>query len=734
MGILNERLHLFRDAFIKHRVWLRGTYLEYLIVLLIFISLTIVYTNFIALHITTQIFAVYPGDGSGGFLWYNFVEPGLSPLLAPTNMVNYPYGEAIGGPTFITYLGLWMPMRILAYIFGPIAGANLFMLLGYILSAMSMYWLVKRLTGNMAVAFFAAFAASYAPYTIAKSFDQVPYILSYVFIFIIAGFIGFWKRPTVLRSLLLALAIALAFYTDGYYLLLATVLVLCLCGAGLLYSVLMKVGWEFFWQRVTMLLIAPLCLLVLMSPVLYLQFSHGSEIKQSLEGRRSDIAAEFQLYRAHIADFILPSYNNPFLANNKDFAITQVYKNQRSNPGESTNYIGYVIVLLMAIGGVMALVWLIARRYSSLNNIADVQAQNFILIASIAAVSVPVMLSFMFSPFVYILGHKILLPGQFLIDHNISLWRVPSRFFVPLHVIAVLFAAISLWIALISARFYVRRGYIRHTLTGLIVFALTIILACEYATTFNRPSYDFSKVAKGYSWLRQQPNIDVVGELPLVDPLDHNTADYVTNQVVHTKKIINSKESSNTSLTNVLGGIENPETIDWAYQRGAKALITHNQPCIDVAWGKVIFKDDKDPKNSMCIYSLERPITSDKEFVKFNKGFLHRPNATNQEVTVFSAINASLDVTDDRFTALNHGENIRLTANLGGHTGEENQGRWSIVQNGKIVSSGDIFSSGTKIGAEVKGGVPIEVHLDLHGRKVINPGEYILTDTIATGL
>jgi hypothetical protein len=103
-------------------------------------------------------------------------------------------------------------------------------------------------------------------------------------------------------------------------------------------------------------------------------------------------------------------------------------------------------------------------------------------------------------------------------------------------------------------------------------------------------------------------------------------------------------------------------------------------------------------------------------------------------VTVFSAINASLDVTDDRFTALNHGENIRLTANLGGHTGEENQGRWSIVQNGKIVSSGDIFSSGTKIGAEVKGGVPIEVHLDLHGRKVINPGEYILTDTIATGL
>lgn len=726
MDAYKEKTRYLVKALKKQRTWLRGAFREYSIVALVFFSLAVVYTNFVFFNLTTQVFTTYPGDGTGGFLWYNFAQPGLSLLLSPSDYVNYPYGEAIGGPTFITYLMLWLPVRVLSFVFGAIPGITLFMLLGYTLTALASYWLVKKLTSNAAVAFFAGFAVTFTPYAIQKSVDHIAYILVYVIIFIIAAFIGLWRKPTILRAVLLALAIALAFYTDGYYILLATVLILCLSIGGILYSCIVRQGWKELWRRIRMLLLAAGVLLAVMAPVAILQLSQGKDVKESLGGRRSNIAAEFQMYRSNVIDFLLPSQKHPLIEHNQAYTSIQQVKNQRSNVSENTNYLGYILLVLAAIGSVLLFMWLFFRRRSSLSKLDKTARNTFLLFGSMAVVTIPVMLSFMFSPEVIILGHRIPLPGQFFIDHDITLWRVMSRFFVPLHAIFALFAAISLWVIyMVIARH--NKKPLRQRVQWGIVIVFTLVLAFEYATTINRPSFDFTKMHAGYYWLREQKDIDVIAELPLVDPLDVRTGDYVTAQIIHGKKILNFKENTNSRLINTFGGIDNQEVIDWAYQRGAQALITHDQKCVDVSWGKVIFRDE----NKLCIYKLEKPETNDTVYIKYKKGFINRPNAVNQEVVILDDREGVMMVTNDEFKPEKKSQNVRVSTQIGAINTELSQGKWEFIQDKRTVSEGELNGEKSEASAVIDASRPFTIRITPNNANV-PPTNFLLRETIAT--
>jgi hypothetical protein len=682
---------------------------------------------------TTQLFASQ-GDATAGFLWLNFADPGINPFLSPTDYVNYPYGESLGGPTFIAYTALWLPLRFMSFLFGPIAGLNIVMYWGYVSAALASYWLLKRLTGSVSVGLFAGFATAFVPYAIYKSSGHLAYIFSYVFVLIVAGFIGVWSKPTKLRALLFAGAIALAFYTDGYFVLLASVLVGGLCLSGILYALIVKMKWLEVWKRIKMLVLSAVFLVGMLLPIAFVQISQGDKVGEMLSGARSNIRQEIKEYRSNVVDFILPAASNPFFQESSLFHVMHASKNNRSNAGESTNYIGFVLVLFSAIGVIMAAVWLFLRRHSSLKKINKHTRDKFLLTACIFVCTVPLMFAFMFSPEVYVFGVRIPLPGALLVHFDISLWRVMSRFFVPLHAVIAVFAAFSLWVVIKTLDLRKLTKNWQNILTVGIVSIFGLVLAGEYATRVHADPFDFTKVAKGYQWLKEQKNIDVIVELPVVDPLDHRTTEYITAQVVHGKKMVNMKEPSSMRLTGTLGFATNEETIDWAYRRGAQAAVTHGAKCESVSWGQLIFRDDEDIKRAMCIYKVAAPTSTDELFILYGEGFAHSPNQPDPSVTVFNKGKGLMYVTKDSFKKASYAGRAILSGNLTAADSNVLQAHWVMRQNNAVIHNGEIRGRETPFSVEVDAALPVEIEIMPVDGHVVGLGEFTIVNAEATRL
>lgn len=687
-----------KQFLLKKRVFLNGSIAEYIGVATLFTLITVVITNFIITSFDSSIFVDSAGDGTAGFLWLNYVDRGLSLILSPTDYVNYPYGETLGSASFITYSTLWVPLRIFSFLFGPIVALNLVTFGGYILSALAGYWLVKKLTGSVWIALFAGYAIAFSPYAVIKSSGHLAYIFSVVFVLIVAGFIGVWKRPTVLRAILFALAIAAAIYTDGYYILLSAVLVGALCLGGLLSGFILRYSLKDFLLRVKFLFLSLGALLVLLIPIGYVQLTQGSDIQGELSSARSNIVNEMNEYRAWPIDFVLPPISNPILDDNEDFVELNEYRNTRSNHSENSNYLGVFVVLFSGIGFVAFAIFIIRSARKKL--VLSPKNTNFVLVASIAVVATPLFLAFMLSPSVTVLGTTFYLPGQLLLDHGISYWRVMSRFYIPLHVVVVLFAAVSF--ALLLNRLTRKKGIYKKI--GIVAILLVwVFTGLEYATTANRPSFNINQLPSGYTWLRDQTDINVIVEAPLVDPLDHRTARYVTAQIHHGKKLINTKEPKAGRANNVLGSLNNPEAVDYIIGRGAQAVITHVPKCEVFEWATLVHESPSyEEGERMCIYKIKDGMQSDTAFLVYEDGIWAGPRSEGSSKT-----NILDDVIDMNITNATLEQRYEGMVDLSMEISCAAPYQWTLTQDATVVSSG----VGGQIAAELDGSKPVALTL-----------------------
>jgi len=711
---------------------LSGSYVEYAIVLLFFTIVSIILTNFVAFHISSQLFVGDPGDATAGFLWLNFADPGLDPFLSKTDIVNYPFGEKMGGATFITYIALWLPIRVASFLFGPVAGLNIIMFAGLIGGAMGGYWLLKRFTRSVAVSIFAGIAIAFVPYNLYNSSSHIAYIFTIVFLFILASFMALWIRPTKKRGALFGAVIALAFYTDGYYLLLASVMVIGLLVAGVLHGLMHKFGLTDYRKRITSLLVALVALLLFCIPIFGVQLSQGADIKNTLSSARGDIAGELVAYQSKAMDFVLPSPTNPLFESTGQSTTLDNYKNLRSNSTESMTYIGITLILLVAIGVTLSFVWLVKRKRSSFNQIEPHTVSLYILLTCIVVITTPLFLSFMMSPSTVIAGHVVYLPGQFFIDHNIALWRVLARFFIPMHVVLSVYAAFTLWILLRIHKGIWRSKTVRVAIAAL----LSLLLLAEYSTSVYRPSFDFNNSPESYQWLSEQKDIKTIAEFPLVDPLDSHTTRYVTYQIVHGKNLVNFKEPSAKRLANVLGSIDNPEAIDFAYQRGAQAIVTHDRKCLqNASWGTLIHSSKDAPSGTMCVYKLQAPATNDQLFAVYGDGFKYFPNQPSEVLPLasFEKVQASLSITGKSLDTTGTGM-ASLSAQLNDFHNDRVNGRWTIQQDGKTIAEGDITGSKANIQATVDTSKKVIFKLQANADSVLRPHDLSMNSLVVTSL
>lgn len=692
-----------KQSLFKKRNMLRGSLFEYLLVALSYLVFAAIVTRGVLLNLGDQIYASI-GDATAGFMWLNYAEPGLELLPSYTDDVNYPVGESVGGPTFITYMALWIPIRLASSVFGPIAGLNIVMYLGFVVSAMAAYWFTKRITGNVAVSIFAGIATAFTPYALYKSSGHIAYIFSGVFIFILASFIALIRKPTFFRAVLFAATIALAFYTDGYYILLASIMVLGLLFAGMIYGIIVKFSRKDYVTRVKYLLISLFSLILLLTPVALTQIYQGSQVAERLGGARSDIGSEIVAYRSNIIDFMLPSEHHPAFEDSKQFQRLHDFKGLRSNRSESMSYLGYTLVFLASIGAAILFVKLALKRKSSLN-IPDNQFRIIVFTFIASFTTIPLFLAFMFSPAVNVAGVNIPLPGQLFIDYDINLWRVMSRFFVPLHAVLAIVASLGLYLlyAVIVPNHQASRN--RKIVGSVMIFIFTITLVFEFAADIPNRPYSFSKdMPSAYTWLAQQDDIQVIAELPMVDPLDERTAGYVSSQIVHGKKLVNMKDPNTARLSNVLGNDMNQETLNFLYQRGVDAVVVRGQACPYETWGSLSYVSDLESKiePKMCVYrlgALEKTFVDDA-FVVYGEGFNPSPNSKDQTIVVLNSINADFSIKQpDLRTTLNDiEEGVLVSGKLTNNRSDSIQ--WSITNERGLVLVSGIAEAGKVVAFE----------------------------------
>lgn len=704
-----------------YRKVLRGSLGEYLVVFALYLFCMLLITKGALLHMSSQLFTGV-GDGTAGFLWLNATDHTLNPFISHYSSTNFPYGESTTGLTLMSYIAYWFPMRILSALFNPFIALNVVMYAGYSLAAMSMYLVVKRVTGSRSVSFIAGFAAAFVPYALIKSAGHMSYIFGGIFTLIIGAFLAFWPRPTIKKAALLGLLMGVSLYFDGYFMLIAIVLSVALVLSGLAYSFFTR-GWALAWSKILRLsLVAVGVFSLLAAPIIITGLVASRQISSSLASNRSPIANEMKAYSAAKLDFVVPQANSLLWGNNKKIQALIQEKNQRSNGSENTNYISPVLYVISIVGAVLLIHRLLWPRCSKLL-LSKGEVQTVSLVGLVSLFAAILSLSIMFSPEIVVFGVRIPMPGQLLIDFNISYWRVPSRLFVLYNIAIVLWATVSTWLILCRLE-NARCGAVRKIVPVLVVCGLLTFVVLDYATIFKSRPLNMNKFPSALYWLRDKKDIDVVAFLPLTDPLDMRTGYYATAQIIHEKNVVNFKNPSSSRLNNALGSAGNGEVLNLLRLRGVDVVLfqSTNSSCENNKIGTTVAESD------MTVYDMEKQISvpgklcilelakTDQEvdwaFVVYNTDdFSPSPNAPDQSDTAFRGGIGRISLTKDDLSSRIDGR-VSLTGLVRIMPTVKGSG-WEIWQNGHMLASGvfgDKYTSRFSVVAD--GSSDVEFHIN----------------------
>ena len=710
---------------------------ELLIVIAIFTILTIILTGGVLFNMNSQLYTGGIGDATSGFLWFAFADKGLGYLDGTTQLINYPVGEALWSPIYITWTFAMWPLWLLSRVLSPIAALNIVMLFGFVSCGVAVYYLLKRVTKQRYLAFIGAYAVAFVPYHFFKAPEHLTNILVWPFVGFIGFLIAFWRRQTPLRGAGLAIVSAIACYTDGYFVFILFVLGLSLMISLLFVDRINGASLRQIGHKLLKLTAVVAAIAVLVVPIIFTQLTAGKEINQDLSNTRDDIKLEVQYYASKPIDFLLPPEKNITVSSFDWFNKLNAQKNARSNSGENTNYVGVVVGVLYVAGLIVivarGLRYIKVRRVHEHNRTRQLSLYDYVWVVSL--ISVPFALVWMLPPTIHILGVTVTTPVGILIDH-ISFWRVPARVFLVLHIFLV-FAAI------LTLGYFIRRLGKRWYF--IILLVVLVAIAIDYYTGIKRPAFGVENMPKTYSWIRDQTDIKSIAELPLVDWPVEISGYYMFAQLIHEKPIVNSGLArTGYGLFNPLSSVDNEETIRFLRQRGVDTLVLHAPTCRQYSWGVLRYQEhqvlapayiDKNA-TSLCVYHLNSQPGEDTLFVRMHDGFSKSNYLSDKGVywVVMDGGRSSIDVVD----ALGHvvdAQRVELAFKLSvvGDFKKKPLG-WKISQHGKEVGRGEGYDEGVTQKVEnLDSREPIVLDVyDLANNKPVSKNEVGLGDVVIT--
>lgn len=545
---------------VRFRSLLLRTWVQWLIAAIFFFLMSWLFMGSAITSCSTSSTAL-GSDSTGGFGWVQWAT-GNDLTWGHTDKSNYPYGETLGRPQFVTssiFIGIY---KVLALLTSPICGINLMALLGYMSTGLMAFGLVKWLLKRFSIAIFAGFAAAFVPFHQFKSQSHINYIWGSLFIAVIWAYLWFMSRPSYKRAAVLGAVSSLGFYFDGYYVLISSVVIGSLFSSSFILDLLRlrtnmrqnKIILSRAVTRLKYLLVSVGVLAVLLIPILQVYRTSGKAISQSLAAVRSDIKTETITYGARPIEFIVPSSNSALVPNEVPWTI----KPHGSNASENTLYLGYTIILLALV----AYARLFYRKDRSVKfrdmPYADLVFVLSLVFAACYVMSLPALTS--------VFGHTIPTPTYILIKLTAN-WRVLSRMFLALQPVAVILASLGLYML-------IRR---RAPKLQLVIVALCgLLLFLEYLPTPLHPTTDLYKDAPPiYQQIRTDPQVKLVAEYPLDGIL--YTPQIFTFQQMHNKELLNASDVgiARGQFQGSILGLSDPQTLGVLKKLKVDVLITH---------------------------------------------------------------------------------------------------------------------------------------------------------------
>lgn len=646
--------------------WLRSTWAQWALAVLLFSAASLFYMGPAITSCSTTTTA-FNSDSSGGLAWFQWAG-GNDLHWGFTDKSNFPAGEVIDRPQFISSQAFFIPYKILSALTAPICGLNLMLLLGYMATALLMFGLIRWLFKRTAIALFAGYAAAFVPFHQFKAQSHIVYASGAVFIAVLWAYLWFMQAPSYKRASLLAAAGAVGFYTDGYFVLFTAVTLGSLIFFGYLQK-LFTVSWRegskkaisqwlvYLKSHLRYLAWFVTLLAILLLPILYTYKYHSSEISGSLSAARSPIRIELKNYAARPVEFFVPQYNNPLMPDN--YAPWRLNQQHNSNPTEDTLFLGYTVLAL-------ALVAIIASFTKKTRKIMLAEDISYRGLAVILGATVLTL--FLFSlPYKYTFA-RILIK----LTEN---WRVLSRFFLAIDPLVIILAAAGMFVLV---RKWPR--YIYLSFVGL----CAVVLFLEYLTSPLRPHGDLYKDTPAiYQTLAKDDSVQEIAEYPLI-ALGSAPSTFTYAQV-HGKKLVNANNSSlgRDAFHSAVAGLKDSQTLGVLKSIGVNVVTTLSLGNIAVA-GLVEYAPNQE--GPVRAYTIAENVQARGAVLLPNSGFFDLSVDNNQISHRSLRKDGTMEVRDTQ-TNKNATGRYRVVFNIEGQPGVAHL---IVSQNGQVLWDGSL--------------------------------------------
>jgi hypothetical protein len=375
---------------------------------------------------------------------------------------------------------------ILHYPFGFTAASNIYLLGGLVLTGFSFYLLLDRLGFHPFGALVAGYALTFNPWMLERAgAGHSGFMQAWIFPLLVGVMLYAHRKRTLLAAVFVGLTMALSFYNNSYYGLMAGLVFVVFWG----YDLAIQKSWgERLWSF-TMADIALVSAIVAFSPALYVWLKNVRAVGAGVSNPVQDV----QNLGATTQAYFLPSFRHPLLSH-----ITRhFYPRAAFVWSENTLYLGWSLIILAAIG-----VYFVYRRYPET---FALPLTRFFLIGMIILAPAAFLTSLQRKT--TWLGVTIPMPSYVISDIT-TFWRVYARFGLLVTFALGALAALTLTVAIRRLRY----GWA----IALVAFGVLIF---EYYDGVL-PIYKLKPAAYA-TWLSHQPR-GIVANYPL--PTDNPAA------------------------------------------------------------------------------------------------------------------------------------------------------------------------------------------------------------------
>jgi hypothetical protein len=450
----------------------------------------------VVVHLGSTVFGSPAGDSSAAIasLWQMQHEGGFHLFGAIHHtLTGAPFGWNEDNGRNLQWLLPYYPAYLGTKAIGELAAFNVVILLGFVLSGVSMYALTRYLGCARLVSAWAAVAYIVFPRHLIHA-QHGSLVHLEVFALLLLTLVALVRQPTWMRAALVAAATLACYFTAGYYGVMALVCVVAFALAGALTSARERRVW---------MLVAPSAAGAAAS-LIFAALSSLGGLNSGAGLHRT--AGELSIFGIRPLELVIPPADSLLFGHRLD-AYHESHLHG-STLTETTNYLGLLTITL-------ALAWLVItwRRRKHLDRGSRLATAGLagVCVAGLAfSTPSPLMLS----------GHALWMPSRILWEFVPAL-RVPSRWVMLVMSALIPLAALGLQEA--SRRITRRQQTERRFVTAPVALVCTAIVISFLELTISptKPHFRAAVLPAQYSALQRTPP-GILAEYPLISAYDYS--------------------------------------------------------------------------------------------------------------------------------------------------------------------------------------------------------------------